>query len=932
MKQGASISSARRRPIRGLSGRALGLALLAALASATAAQDIGFEGPSFAGAGSTPTESKPENKLWFNDGAWWGAMWSTSASAFRIHRHSFTTHAWTDTGVLIESRANSHSDALWDGTKLYIASHQFTSGSSQTGNPMLLFRYSYNTSTDIYSLDTGFPVTIGDVSTESMTIAKDSFGILWAAWTQASRVRIAHSTTSDTTWAASFILPTNTTDLNADDLCGLTSFGGNRIGVAWSDQQVNAYRFSVHTDGQAPATWAAIEGISSGETDDHLNLATHSDGRVFLAGKNAANNLLLYVRASAGGWTRFVVTNPSPVLTRPCVILNEGAATIHVFATGQDTGEVFEKSSPLGTINFGTGAGTIRMRDASAVFRISNPTSTKDNWTNASGLVILAHHDTTERYWHHEVPPSVSAPVANFSATPTSGTAPLNVSFTDTSTGTINSRSWNFGDGGTSTATNPSHSYAAGTYTVSLTVTGPDGSDTETKTSFIVVTPPAPVANFSATPTSGTAPLNVSFTDTSTGTINSRSWNFGDGGTSTSTNPSHTYAAGTYTVTLTVTGPGGSDGETKTSFIVVTPPAPVANFSATPTSGTAPLNVSFTDTSTGTINSRSWSFGDGGTSTATNPSHSYAAGTYTVTLTVTGPGGSDSETKTDLIVVSPPAPPVANFTATPLSGEAPLLVSFTNTSTGSITSRSWDFGDGGTSTATSPTHTYTAASTYTVTLSVDGPNGSDSEVKTDLIVVSAPVAPVANFTATPTSGTAPLLVTFTDASTGSITSRSWDFGDGGTSTATSPTHTYAAAGTYTVTLNVSGPGGSDSEVKTDLIVVSSPTGGTPVLANPTPGVPGANSIRVTGASPNSVVGFYIGQIRGTTLIVRPNCPLGVPIGLARPWVLLGSARANASGVATLNFNVPTSSAGKSFHFQVVDQVVCRASNLVTERF
>jgi len=79
------------------------------------------------------------------------------------------------------------------------------------------------------------------------------------------------------------------------------------------------------------------------------------------------------------------------------------------------------------------------------------------------------------------------APVAEFSGSPTSGTEPLTVSFTDLSTGSITSWSWTFGDGGTVTTENPSHQYtSAGTYTVSLTVTGPGGSDGETKTCVFI--------------------------------------------------------------------------------------------------------------------------------------------------------------------------------------------------------------------------------------------------------------------------------------------------------------------------------------------------------------------------------------------------------------------------------------------------------------
>jgi PKD repeat protein len=78
---------------------------------------------------------------------------------------------------------------------------------------------------------------------------------------------------------------------------------------------------------------------------------------------------------------------------------------------------------------------------------------------------------------------------------------------------------------------------------------------------------------------------------------------------------------------------------------------------------------------------------------------------------------------------------------------------------------------------------------------------------------------VADFTASPTSGQRPLTVQFTDQSLGFINSWLWDFGDGVTSTLQSPTHTYTLTGTFTVSLTVSGPGGSDTEVKTDYIAV-----------------------------------------------------------------------------------------------------------------
>lgn len=95
--------------------------------------------------------------------------------------------------------------------------------------------------------------------------------------------------------------------------------------------------------------------------------------------------------------------------------------------------------------------------------------------------------------------------------------------------------------------------------------------------------------------------------------------------------------------------------------------------------------------------------------------------------------------------------------------------------------------------------------------------GIPSTLNSGLVYVAVPVK--AEFSASPTSGIAPLQVTFNNLSTGDWTSASWDFGDGGTSTENNPAHIYTTAGTFTVSLTVSGPGGTDTETKTAYIQV-----------------------------------------------------------------------------------------------------------------
>jgi len=109
-----------------------------------------------------------------------------------------------------------------------------------------------------------------------------------------------------------------------------------------------------------------------------------------------------------------------------------------------------------------------------------------------------------------------------------------------------------------------------------------------------------------------------------------------------------------------------------------------------------------------------------------NPSHTYnSAGTYTVTLTVTGSGGSNSKSLT-IQVNTPPPPLVADFTVSPLLGIVPLVVDFTDRSTGNPVSWNWNFGDGSSSTARNPSHIYLVPGSYTATLTVKNSAGATS--------------------------------------------------------------------------------------------------------------------------------------------------------------------------------------------------------------
>jgi Tol biopolymer transport system component/PKD repeat protein/pimeloyl-ACP methyl ester carboxylesterase len=145
--------------------------------------------------------------------------------------------------------------------------------------------------------------------------------------------------------------------------------------------------------------------------------------------------------------------------------------------------------------------------------------------------------------------------------------------------------------------------------------------------------------------------------------------------------------------------------------------------------------------------------------------------------------------------------PIADFTATPWQGTAPLPVQFVDASTGVVTAWVWSFGDGGQSSEQHPAHTYQAAGVFTATLTVSGPGGWHSTAKALRVTPPPPT-----FTADPPVAGG-LTVPFTFTPPPGVTSWLWEFGDGQTSTAQNPVHTYAAAGDYTVRLTVYAPGG-----------------------------------------------------------------------------------------------------------------------------
>jgi len=242
-------------------------------------------------------------------------------------------------------------------------------------------------------------------------------------------------------------------------------------------------------------------------------------------------------------------------------------------------------------------------------------------------------------------------PVADFSSSITSGNAPLDVLFTDKSTGTPTSWNWDFGDGTNSQDQNPIHTYtSAGNYNVTLKVNNANGETSKTGTITVLQNSELPVADFGTNATQGSAPLAIQFTDLSQKAV-SWNWDFGDSSSSTDQNPVHVYEnPGDYNVNLTVSNENGTASKTLGIKVLEAEKEgfPVADFSTSATGGYAPLSVTFTDLSQNAA-SISWDVnGDGiEDSNASSFTYEYAsAGTYTAKLTAINANGTSEKTTT----------------------------------------------------------------------------------------------------------------------------------------------------------------------------------------------------------------------------------------------------------------------------------------------
>jgi hypothetical protein len=392
-----------------------------------AQSDVGYKDFTY-GANVAPTGEKPQSKLWYNDGSWWGILYNSTSTFFEIYKFNWASQSWTATGTQVDGRMRLTHDALMDGNRLYIATAVVPGVPNDPDSDIYIRSFFYDPISQSYSLE--WLTIIPSNPVESVVIDKDTTGTLWITYTDIvpgafQSVFITHSQATPSDWATPYVLPfTEATNLDVDDISTLINYSG-KIGVMWSNQTDGAVYFATHTDGTDDTLWTVSTPLSGPKyADDHLNiksLAADPAGQVFAVVKTSLNDIypnsgqpliMLLTLDDQGGWGQRIVSRVWDSQTRPIVLIDTQNRQLYVFATytypGQQTGAIYYKQASLDnpSVQFPDGIGTPFI-EFSQYQHINNASSTKQALDGTTNLLVIASEDLAKSYFHNviDLPP-----------------------------------------------------------------------------------------------------------------------------------------------------------------------------------------------------------------------------------------------------------------------------------------------------------------------------------------------------------------------------------------------------------------------------------------------------------------------------------------------------------------------------------------------
>jgi PKD repeat protein len=265
---------------------------------------------------------------------------------------------------------------------------------------------------------------------------------------------------------------------------------------------------------------------------------------------------------------------------------------------------------------------------------------------------------------------------------------------------------------------------------------------------------------------------------------------------------------------------------------IILPPngTPTAKFTFSPSAPITKADVTFdaslSSDSDGTIASYAWNFGDGSQGSGVLVQHSYSeAGTYSVTLTVTDDRGLTASAS-QTVVVSATAIPTASFVYSPTTPAPNDKVYFNAASSKAATGRTivrydWDYGQGRQDSGILVWHVFTSPGTYVVQLTVTDDVGKTDSRSQTVTVATANAGLSPAFTYSPTSPLKDSNVFFNASGStakNSISSYSWDFGDGSTGSGVTTTHSFNKCQTFVVRLAITDTTGATGSITQNVTV------------------------------------------------------------------------------------------------------------------
>lgn len=382
-----------------------------------AAGPAAYEGYTYSPHVMRPTAATAQSKLWFADGTWWGLLVNPGDDS--VHIYELTeTHVWRDTGNLVDARAGSRGDALWDETR-----QRVVVASRADRGAVRVATFEYDSEDRSWAPAVGSPQEIdtGGRGPESVSVDVDSTGRLWLTYTQGGEVLVAHSDPDGRSWTAGFPPAGADTDVDTDDISAIIAFdsdgsgsGNDSIGVLWSDQESDAFRFAIHRDGSADSAWSHETPLAGEDVaDDHLSVkimpGRHGDA-VLAAVKTSMNEgddpnaplvgVLVRKAGGTGQWSLVPAGTVVDAHSRPLLLVDAENRELLLFATARPLGsDVYLKRTSFSDLSFPAGRGKPFLVHGPPV---QDVTGTKQVASGLSGVVVLVSSRGEHGYVHAE--------------------------------------------------------------------------------------------------------------------------------------------------------------------------------------------------------------------------------------------------------------------------------------------------------------------------------------------------------------------------------------------------------------------------------------------------------------------------------------------------------------------------------------------------